>query len=71
MEGKSWYLSRTVWGVVIGLAGLVSPKVVGWLGVTPESAVDTVVVIASAVADIVGVVLVIIGRVKAQGPLTK
>jgi predicted benzoate:H+ symporter BenE len=71
MEGKSWYLSRTVWGAAAVVLGLVSPTVLHWFGATPDEASVVLVALASAVADVVGLVLVIIGRAKAQGPLTK
>lgn len=71
MEGKAWYLSKTVWGAVMALVGLVSPPALKWFGATPDEATTTIVAIVGAVVDLVGLVLVVVGRVKAAGPLTK
>jgi len=69
MENKPWYLSRTIWGAAVALIGLVSPKVVEMLG--GPAATDTIVVAAGLVAELVGLVMVVLGRAKATGPLTK
>ena len=69
MENKPWYLSRTIWGAVVALIGLVSPKGVEALG--GPTATDTVMVAVGLVAELVGLVMVVLGRAKATGPLTK
>lgn len=71
MENKPWYLSKTIWGTAITLVALVAPKVVGWLGATPDEATATVLTIADGVAAVVGAALAIYGRVKADKKITK
>lgn len=69
MENKPWYLSRTLWGVAVTAIGLVSPKVIEWLG--GPAATDTVMVVVESVVELVGIVMTVWGRAKAQGTLTK
>jgi hypothetical protein len=70
IENKPWYASTTIWGTVVTLVALVSPKIVAALG-GGDVATDTLVQVAQAVAVLVGVVVTVWGRAKAQGPLTK
>jgi hypothetical protein len=69
MDSKSWYMSKTLWGAVIGLIGAVSPKILASLG--GDSAVDNVVNVAGNIAAVVGAGLAIYGRFKASTTLTK
>ena len=67
MEGKPWYLSRTIWGLVIAAAGLI---VGHWHIQLPDETTDTVVQAACNIADAVGLLLALYGRVRASGPIT-
>jgi hypothetical protein len=69
MDSKSWYLSKTLWGAVIGLVGVFAPKILAALG--GESAIDNAMNIAGSVAAAVGGLLAIYGRFKATTTLTK
>lgn len=69
MDSKPWYMSKTVWGAVIGLAGAFCPKVIAALGGT-DAAADQIVTLTSAIASAVGAALAIYGRIKANGGLT-
>jgi hypothetical protein len=67
MESKPWYLSKTIWGAVVGVAsgGLalaghgLSSDAQAWL-------TDEVVQVIEAGAAVVGGLLAIYGRVKAE-----
>lgn len=65
IEGKAWYTSKTIWGGII--AGF-SPLIGRLLGteVTPEIADAISVFLAAA-----GGALAVIGRVRAEQPITK
>ena len=63
---KQWYLSRTIWGVIIGFVALVLAN----FGYTISSEqgteiVNNIVALCQAVAGLVGIILVIYGRIKA------
>ena len=67
MENKPWYLSRTIWGAIAailaaGLAAFGKHLSPDGQSVIADRAVD----VAAAVATIVGGVVAIYGRVKAE-----
>lgn len=68
MENKPWYLSKTVWGAVFAVIGLIAPKVAAGLG-----SEDVLLDIVSNVVALAGSVLAVYGRVTATttiGPKT-
>jgi len=72
MEEKKWWLSKTLWGA----ACLIAAFLLTWLGVevTPEEQqtfVDMLVEVLDKITALVGLVLVIIGRFKANTHLVK
>jgi ABC-type Fe2+-enterobactin transport system substrate-binding protein len=69
MESKPWYLSKTVWGAIAGVVGVVFPKVISALGGT-DAAADQVVTIVGAAVTVVGSLVAIYGRIKATTTLT-
>ena len=68
MESKPWYLSKTVWGLVVTVLGILLPK----LPIQANSGMltDSAVSVAGNIASAVGVALAAYGRIKAKGPLT-
>lgn len=72
MNEKSWYLSKTLWGVVIMVLGQLLAVFKIDLGLTGESQtqfVDILVNAIIAVAQVVGALLAIIGRFTAKTKL--
>ena len=69
MEGKPWYLSKTLWGLAIAILGLLLPK----LPISDNAVLltDSAMQIAGGVANIVGVALATYGTITRKGPLTK
>ena len=68
MQGKDILTSRVFWGVVLMLAGWA----LGYFGVTvpqDEKTIDDILRIVQLVSEIVGAVLAIIGRIKAEKPI--
>jgi hypothetical protein len=53
---KPWYLSKTIWGVIIAAAGLISKSFFSFY--IPD--------VSSNIVEIIGLVLALIGRVKAE-----
>lgn len=66
MEQKSWYLSKTIWGAVLAVAGLAFPKIAEAIGGT-----DVLIEVAGAVATVVGSILAVYGRYKATTTVGK
>jgi hypothetical protein len=64
MEQKPWYLSKTIWGIVVMGLGVVAPKLVASYG-SPDVLTNQIVTAVSGVADLIGFVLAIYGRFKA------
>jgi len=63
---KKWYLSRTLWGAVVVLLG----TILGWAGYTvteveASTFLEALLASIEAVSGLVGVILVIYGRLKA------
>jgi len=68
MEDKSWYLSKTIWGSVIALLGIILP-VVAQMGT--EGVTDDVTKMAGGIAAIVGSAIALYGRYKATTSIKK
>jgi len=67
MDTKSWYLSKTIWGAILMIIGLVLNQL-GYTLTAEDQAtlVDVVVALASGV----GAILTIYGRIKASKQIT-
>jgi len=63
-EAKHFLMSKTIWGVLISLAGVVMSK----FGLTPfdEATAQT---LAGEIVSMIGAVVVVIGRITAQTSL--
>ena len=68
MDGKPWYLSKTLWGLIVTVLGIVFPK----LPIKDNSGflTDQLVQVAGNVAATIGIALAAYGRIKSTGPLT-
>lgn len=64
-ESKSLFASKTFWGVVISLIGLLNAP--GWLLETINA--DDLAKIADTGFEAVGLLLALIGRIKAKQPV--
>ena len=67
METKSWYKSKTIWGAILMVLSLVMTQVTG-VQISPEEQDTTgnfIVGIAEGIGSLVGLILVIVGRIKA------
>jgi hypothetical protein len=74
-EPKWWGESLTIWGALITAAATVLPVVGPLVGLELSEEVihrlgDQVVVIAQAIGGLVGIMMTIVGRVRANRPLT-
>jgi uncharacterized membrane protein (Fun14 family) len=72
MDTKAWWQSKTIWGTIITFACLVL-QFTGVVTVSAEeqaTVTDALVNAATVIGQIVGLVLVIIGRIKAATTLT-
>ena len=67
MQGKIWYKSTTLWGLVVTLVGLVVSKL-GAGGSWEDLFNDDT--IQGTVIAILGAIGIVFGRVTAKGPLT-
>lgn len=72
METKKWWLSKGVWGAIITVLTVLA----GYFGVevdpeTQELFVDQAYAAAVAIAGLVGGVLSLIGRLKAEKKVTR
>lgn len=59
METKSWYLSKTVWGVLITFTGMITKKYFNFY--IPDVSTDIV--------EGIGLIVALYGRIKAQKKL--
>lgn len=68
METKKWYQSKTIWGSIIMLLSMVMGSVTGvQIGqAEQDSTANTVVALAEGLGTLVGFILTIIGRIKAN-----
>ena len=64
-ESKPWYLSRTIWGAVLAVAGAAIP-LIGKMGA--EALTGDIVQVAGGLAAVIGGVVAIYGRYKATLP---
>jgi hypothetical protein len=67
MDTKSWYKSKTIWGGILMLLSLVLTQVTG-IQISPEEQDSTgnlIVGIAQGFGSLIGLILVIVGRIKA------
>jgi len=67
MVDEKWYLSKTVWGVLVGFAALILANF-GYT-ITSEQGTDltnTLVMLAQAISGLVGFILVLIGKVQSN-----
>jgi uncharacterized membrane protein len=73
MDNKSWYASKTIWGVVLSLGGKVVAGVFGVEVSEAETAqlTDSVVAFVSVLVSFVGDALAFYGRVKATKKIAK
>jgi len=62
MEGKSWYLSKTIWGALVAVVATAFP-LLGRMGV--EGLSGDVVQVAGGIAAVIGGGIAIYGRYKA------
>jgi uncharacterized protein (TIGR02594 family) len=74
--GKWWAQSKTIWGALITAAASVVPLLGPLLGIELSSDVvkqagDQTVAAAQAITALIGTLLTIFGRLRAQGPLTR
>lgn len=74
--GKWWARSRTIWGALITAAASIVPLLGPLLGIelsadAVKQAGDQTMAAAQAVMALIGTLLTIFGRLKAQGPLTR
>lgn len=68
MEQKNWYLSKTIWGAMIMLIATIL-KGAGVLELSPaeqDQLTNQVYNLAFAGSELVGFVLVIVGRIQAK-----
>ena len=68
MESKPWYLSKTVWGLVVTVLGILLPKLP--IQANAGMLTDSAVAVAGNIASAIGVGLAAYGRIMAKGPLT-
>lgn len=71
METKSWWQSKTIWGAIITVIAFIV-QMLGWTTITPEeqaTLIDKLPTVATVVAELVGTILIIIGRIKAKQPI--
>lgn len=69
METKKWYQSKTIWGSIITVLAVLLSIVTGQHVITPEEQaqlVDKIVAVVDDVGVLVGIILTIYGRVKAE-----
>jgi hypothetical protein len=68
MEGKTWYQSKTIWGLVLAAAGL---GLNYWhvLVPTDDATVSMIIDIATKGAEVVGMLVALWGRIKATQPI--
>lgn len=59
MEVKSWYLSKTVWGILITFAGMITKKFFNFY--IPDVSTDIV--------EAIGLMITLYGRIKAEKKL--
>lgn len=67
METKSWYSSLTIWGGIINMVALIL-EITGIVKLSPEeqaSLTQTLTTFGTIVGQTIGVVMVIIGRIRA------
>jgi len=70
MENKPWYASKTIWGVALAGIGLIAAHW-GVLIAPDDATLNGVIEIACKVAEVVGLVLALYGRIKAQSAIGK
>jgi len=66
MESKSWYRSKTIWGGVV--MALCYSAGAGGVQVTAEEQTRAVDML-SALGELAGLIMVVIGRVRASGSI--
>lgn len=69
METKKWYQSKTIWGSIVTVLAVLLSIVTGQHVIIPEEQaqlVDKIVAVVDDVGVLVGVILTIYGRVKAE-----
>ena len=71
MDTKAWYQSRTMWGALImGVCTILQILGVASIGADEQGKLtDGIVNLATAGGDIIGLILVIVGRLKATQPI--
>lgn len=65
MDTKSIFKSKTIWGVLVTVAGLL-----GFGDAIPADFPDTMVNVINQVLEVVGIVLTVYGRIVAKEPLS-
>ena len=70
MESKPWYLSRTIWGLIVAAVALLLQWRLGIKIGDQGMVTDTLVDAASKVAETVGVLVAAYGRIKANTTIT-
>ena len=58
-QTKPWYLSKTVWGILIAFAGFIANQFFG--SVIPD--------VSSEIVEIIGMAIALIGRFKASSKI--
>jgi hypothetical protein len=73
MDNKAWYASRTIWGVILSIAGKAVAAIFGYEITETDTAqlTDIVVAVVGGVASFVGDLLAWYGRIKATKKIGK
>jgi len=68
MENKPFYASKTIWGLAVMIAALVLPKM--FAGEDKTALASQLADWALVIGEIIGGILVVVGRLKANTKLT-
>lgn len=65
---KPWYTSKTILGAIIAFAAFIGAQTFGYSIISSQEAsdlIDSIIKVADGIAGLIGIILVIYGRVKA------
>jgi len=73
MESKKWYLSKTIWGAIVLLVGVIYNAVTGQMISQEEAdqAIQLIITVIQGVIDFAGIALVVYGRITAKTAIAK
>ena len=71
METKKWYMSKGVDGSLVGIITMVILLAMKSFGVDAEAEQSNITEIVTAVIALVGMIMALIGRLKADTKITK